>query len=137
MTSQCREYYDIIVDPLINKEFLIKKFSFNLYQSAFIYLIVIHIIQKFTGVFYFPIFHPNLFFKIFTMPKNSRSSKKTYFRNTSQAENRYREREEAARRQEKIDKLRRFLTRALDQLAIHDTEVSHLERELTLLSSSS
>src|SRR6266540_3339405 len=71
------------------------------------------------------------------MPKNTRSSKKTYFRNTSQAENRYREREEAARRQEKIDKLRRFLTRALDQLAIHDTEVSHLERELTLLSSSS
>ncbi len=71
------------------------------------------------------------------MPKNSRPSKKTYFRNTSQAENRYREREEATLRQEEIDKLRGLLTRALDQLAVHDTEVSRLERELTLLSSSS
>ena len=71
------------------------------------------------------------------MPKNLRPSKKTYFHNTSQAENRYREREEAARRQEEIDKLRGLLTKALDQLAIHDTEVSRLERELTLLSSSS
>ena len=71
------------------------------------------------------------------MPKNSRPSKKTYFRNTSQAENRYQEREEAARHQEEIDKLHRLLTRALDQLAVHDIEVSRLERELTLLSSSS
>ena len=71
------------------------------------------------------------------MPKNSRPSKKTYFRNTSQAENRYREREEATLRQEEIDKLRGLLIRTLDQLAVHDTEVSRLERELTLLSSSS
>ncbi len=71
------------------------------------------------------------------MPKNSRPSKKTYFCNTSQAKNRYREREKAAWCQEEIDKLCELLTRALDQLAIHNTEVSHLERELILLSSSS
>ena len=71
------------------------------------------------------------------MGKNSRPSKKTFFRNISQAENRYHKREEAALRQEEIDKLCRFLTRALDQLAVHDIKVSRLERELTLLSSSS
>src|SRR6266542_2306152 len=71
------------------------------------------------------------------MLKNSRLSKKTYFSNTSQAENRQQEREEAARCQEEIDRLHGFLTRTLDQLAIHDTEVSHLERELTFYSSSS
>ncbi len=71
------------------------------------------------------------------MPKNSRTSRKTHYRNTSQAENRQQKREEAAQRQEEIDRLRGLLTRALDQLAIHDTEVSRLERELTLHSSSS
>src|SRR6266498_5488344 len=71
------------------------------------------------------------------MPKNSRTSRKTHYHNTSQAENRQQQREEAAQRQEEIDRLRRLLTRALNQLAIHDTEVSYLERELTLHSSSS
>ncbi len=122
--------------PWSTKNSLLRNFPITLYQSAFVYLIVIHIIQIFTGVFYFPAFQPNLSFKIFNMPKNSRPSKKTYFRNTSQAENRYQEREEAAWRQEEIDKLHRLLTRALDQLAVHDIEVNRLERELTLLSSS-
>src|SRR6266498_5225494 len=71
------------------------------------------------------------------MPKNSRTSRKTHYRNTSQAENRQQKREEAAQRQEEIDRLRGLLTRALDQLAIHDTKVSHLEKELTFHSSSS
>src|SRR6266542_3259946 len=71
------------------------------------------------------------------MPKNSRTSRKTHYRNTIQAENRQQQREEAAQCQEEIDRLRELLTRALDQFAIHDTEVSHLERELTLHSSSS
>jgi len=35
MTSQCREYYDIIVDPLINKEFLIKKFFLQFVPISF------------------------------------------------------------------------------------------------------
>src|SRR6266498_264909 len=69
------------------------------------------------------------------MSKNSRTSRKTHYHNISQAENRQQKREEAAQRQEEIDRLRGLLTRALDQLTIHDTEVSHLERELTLHSS--
>ena len=64
------------------------------------------------------------------MFKNSRTSKKTHFHNISQAENRQQERKEAIQHQEEIDRLREFLTRASDQLAIYDTEVSHLEREL-------
>ncbi len=32
MTSQCYDYHDIIMYPLINKEFLIKKFSYNTYN---------------------------------------------------------------------------------------------------------
>ena len=48
------------------------------------------------------------------MPKNSRISRKTHFRNTSQAENRQQERDEAAQYQEEIDRLRGLLTRALD-----------------------
>ncbi len=71
------------------------------------------------------------------MLKNSRISRKTYFHNTSQAENRRKEREEEEYRQEEIDRLRELLIRALNQLAIHDTEVSCLERELTSLSFSS
>ena len=69
------------------------------------------------------------------MPKNSRTSRKTHYRNTSQAKNRQQKREEAAQRQEEIDRLQELLTRALDQLVIHDTEVSRLERKLTLHSS--
>ena len=48
------------------------------------------------------------------MPKNSRISRKTHYRNTSQAENRQQKREEAAQRQEEIDRLQGLLTRALD-----------------------
>ncbi len=71
------------------------------------------------------------------MSKNSRLSKKTYFCNTNQAENRQQKKEEAAWRQEEIDRLHGLLTRVVDQLAIHDTKVSHLEKELTFHSSSS
>ena len=137
MTSQCHDHYDIIVYSLINKEFLIKKFFLQFVPISFCLSDRNTYNPKIHRSFLFSHFQPNLFFKIFTMGKNSRPSKKTYFRNTSQAENRYREREEAARRQEEINKLRRLLTRALDQLAVHDTKVSRLEKELTLLSSSS
>ncbi len=71
------------------------------------------------------------------MTKNSRTFRKTHFCNTSQAENRQQEKKEAAQRQEEIERLRGLLTRALDQLTIYDTEVSHLKRELTVYSSSS
>src|SRR6266542_7140241 len=143
MISQCHDHHDIIIYPLINKEFLIKKFPNRLTPISFCLLGHNTYNLVFTGVcqiptsFTFKIFNNLLTFFFITMPKNSRPSKKTYFRNTSQAENRYREREEATLRQEEIDKLRGLLTRALDQLAVHDTEVSRLERELTLLSSSS
>ncbi len=71
------------------------------------------------------------------MPKNSRTSRKTHYCNTSQVESRYREKEEEEHHQEEINRLRELLTRTLDQLAVHDIEVSHLERKLTLQSSSS
>ncbi len=71
------------------------------------------------------------------MSKNSRTSRKTHYHNTSQAESRRREKEEEEHHQEEIDRLHGFLTRALDQLAVHDIEVSRLERELTSLSFSS
>ncbi len=67
--------------------------------------------------------------------QNSRSSKKTYFCNTSQARNRLQERKEVAQRQGEINKLCELLTKVLDQFAIHDTEISCLEKELTLQSS--
>src|SRR6266498_4101333 len=35
MISQCRDHYDIIVDPLINKEFLIKKFFHQFVPISF------------------------------------------------------------------------------------------------------
>ncbi len=69
------------------------------------------------------------------MLKNSKTSKKTYFCNTSQAENRRKKRKKEEYRQKEIDRLCKLLTKALDQLAIHDTEVSHLKRKLTSLSS--
>ncbi len=123
--------------PWSTKNSLLRIFPIQFNQLLFVYLIVIHIIQIFTGVFYFLTFHPNLFFKNFTISKNSKTFRKTHFCNTSQAENRQQEREEAAQRQEEIEKLRELLTRALDQLALHDTEVSHLERKITVHSSSS
>ena len=70
------------------------------------------------------------------MPKNSRTSRKTHYRNTSQAESRRREREEEEHCQEEINRLCELLTRTLNQLAVHNIEISHLERELTLQSSS-
>ncbi len=69
------------------------------------------------------------------MLKNLRISRKTHFHNTSQAESRCRKREEEEYYQEEIDKLHELLTRVLNQLAIHDIEISCLERELTSLSS--
>src|SRR6266540_2098790 len=139
MTSQCHDHYDIIVDPLINKELLIKKFPHQFVLIAFCLLDRNTYNSNFHRSFLIFHFSSHLFFffKIFTMSKNSRTSRKTHFRNTSQAENRQQERKEAAQRQEEIDRLRELLTRALDQLVIHDTEVSRLERELTLHSSSS
>jgi len=71
------------------------------------------------------------------MSKNSRTSRKAHFCNTSQAERRCREREEKKYHYKEVDRLCELLTRVLDQLAVHDTEISHLERKLTLHSSSS
>ncbi len=67
------------------------------------------------------------------MPKNSRTFRKTYFHNTSQAKEKYREREEEERYQKEIYKLCELLIRALDQLTIHNTKVNYLKKELTLL----
>ncbi len=71
------------------------------------------------------------------MFKNSRTSRKTHYHNTSQAESRRKERKEEEQRQEEINRLHELLTRVLDQLAVHNIKVSCLERELTLQSSSS
>src|SRR6266508_3152216 len=130
MTSQCHNHHDIIMYPLINKEFLIKKFPIDLTPIIFCLIPTSFHFQDFQQPF-------SRLFAFTIMPKNSRTSRKTHYRNTSQAENRQQKREEAAQRQEEIDRLRGLLTRALDQLAIHDTEVSRLERELTLHSFSS
>ena len=48
------------------------------------------------------------------MSKNSKTSRKTHFHNTSQTKNRQQEKEEATQYQEKIDRLCELLTRALD-----------------------
>src|SRR6266498_2362788 len=114
MTSQCHDHYDIIVDPLINKEFLIKKFFHQFEPIAFCLLGHNTYNPKLHRSFLFSHFQPNLFFKNFTMAKNSRTSRKTHYRNISQAENRQQKREEAAQRQEEIDRLQALLTRALD-----------------------
>src|SRR6266540_1455466 len=99
MTLQCHDHHDIIIYPLINKEFHFRKVSDQLAPISFCLLdystyslVFTEVYQIFTSF----IFNNFLTFFFITMPKNSRPSKKTYFYNTSQAENRYREREEAA-----------------------------------------
>ena len=62
-------------------------FSNTKYQSAFIYLLVIHIAQIFQEFAKFSFSSSKISQQHFTMSKNSRLSKKTYFHNTSQAEN--------------------------------------------------
>ncbi len=93
-------------------------------------MIIIYIIlflQEFTKFLF-------LFIKFSIIPKNLQTLRKIYFHNISQAESRHREKEEKEYYQEEIDKLHELLTRALDQLTIHDIKVSHLEKELTSLS---
>ncbi len=65
------------------------------------------------------------------MFKNSRTLKKTHFHNTSQAKSRCKEREEEEYYRKEINRLYELLIRVLDQLAIYNIEISHLERELT------
>ncbi len=109
--------------PWSTKNFLLRNFYTNLHQSAFIYLIVIHIIQKFTEVFYFSTFHPHLFFKNFTMDNNQW---RRFFTNQNHA----------AFTNEQ-ERLRQQLTEVLDTLGAYFTEVRWLQVELTSQLSSS
>src|SRR6266498_5025697 len=56
MMSQCRDHHDIIIYPLINKEFLFKKFSYQLTPISFCLLGRNTYSSIFTGVCQIPTF---------------------------------------------------------------------------------
>ena len=117
MISQCRDHYDIIVDPLINKEFLIKKFFYQFEPIAFCLLGRNTYNPKFHRSFLFSHFQPNLFFKIFTMGNNQR---RRFFTNKNHTASK-----------NKQEQLYQQLTEALNTLGAYFTEVRRLQVELT------
>src|SRR6266540_6624739 len=117
MTSQCYEYYDIIVDPLINKEFLIKKFFLQFVPISFCLPDHNTYNPNFHRSFYFSAFQPNLSFKIFNIDNNQR---RRFFTNKNHA---------ASKNEQ--EQLCQQLTEALDTLGTYFTEVRRLQVELT------